>query len=121
MTKIREVVPRLPRALEKPIADPPYYASMLGFRNLADHLIAGYPEHVNARGGDEEILRHIAARAGHASILTLLLEHGTDVDGRHAGQTPLHRASCKENSKLGSVYSIMVKLSMLGAALLGLH
>lgn len=66
---------------------------MLGFRKLTDRPVAGHPEHVNARGGNEEILMHIVARAGPASILTLLLEHGADVDGRLAGQTPLHRAS----------------------------
>ena len=36
---------------EKPEAVPLYYAARLGFRDLAEHLIAKHPEHVNARGG----------------------------------------------------------------------
>ena len=78
----------------KPEAVPLYYAAMLGFRDLAEHLISGHPEHVNARGGREGIPMHIAAFSGHADILTLLHEHGADVDERGASQTPLHRTSC---------------------------
>jgi ankyrin repeat protein len=79
---------------EKPDAVPLYYAARLGFRDLAEHLIAEHPEHVNARGGYEETPTHAAAYAGHADILSLLLDHGADVDGRGVGnQTPLHRCS----------------------------
>ena len=79
---------------EKPEAVPLYYAARLGFRDLAEHLIAKHPEHVNARGGSEVTPMHVAASAGHADILSLLLEHGADVDGRGKfGETPLHRAS----------------------------
>ena len=78
----------------KPIAVPLYYAARLGFRDLAEHLIAEYPEHVKARGGAEVTPMHVAARAGHADILSLLLDHGAGVDdGGHISQTPLHRAS----------------------------
>jgi hypothetical protein len=77
---------------EKPEAVPLYYAAMLGFRELAEHLIAEHPEHLNAKGGTEGIPMHVAARHGHANILSLLLEHGVDVDERDASQTPLHRA-----------------------------
>jgi hypothetical protein len=77
---------------KKPEAVPLYYAAMLGFRDLAEHLISEHPEHVNAKGGKEVILMHAAARYGHADILSLLLEHGADVDERDATQTPLHRA-----------------------------
>jgi hypothetical protein len=59
---------------EKPQAIPLYYEARLGFYDLARHLIAEHPEHVNARGG-------------------------ADVDGGGiAGQTPLHRIS--ENGEL---------------------
>jgi hypothetical protein len=78
---------------EKPEAVPLYYAAMLGFLDLAEHLIAEHPEHVNAKGGYEVILMHVAASYGHADILSLLLEHGADVDDRGESQTPLHRAS----------------------------
>jgi hypothetical protein len=77
----------------KPEAVPLYYAAMLGFHDLAEHLIAEHPEHVNAKGGSEVILMHVAARYGHADILSLLLDHGADVDDRDQSQTPLHRAS----------------------------
>ena len=79
---------------EKPEAVPLYYAALLGLRDLAEHLISEHPEHVNVRGGREGIPMHIAAFSGHANILSLLVEHGADVDGRDASQTPLHRTSC---------------------------
>ena len=87
---------------EKPEAVPLYYAAMLGFRDLAEHLIAEHPEHVKAKGGREVTSMHVAARAGHANILSLLLEHGADVDCRGIdGQTPLHRASLNAKGEAG--------------------
>jgi ankyrin repeat protein len=84
---------------EQPKAVPLYYAARLGFRDLAEHLIAKHPEHVNARGGYEVTPMHAAASAGHANILSLLTEHGADIEGRGKyGGTPLHRASV--NGKL---------------------
>ena len=78
----------------KPEAVPLYYAAMLGFQDLAEHLIAKYPEHLNARGGKEMTPMHAAASRGHANILRLLLEHGADVGGQNKyGETPLHGAS----------------------------
>ena len=72
---------------------PLYYAAMLGFRDLAEHLIVKHPEHVNARGGDEVTPMHVAAISGHADILSLLLDHGANLDERGIiDQTPLHRA-----------------------------
>ena len=79
---------------KKPEAVPLYYAARLGFRDLAEYLIAKYPEHVNARGGHEMTPMHAAAMAGHANILSLLLEHGADLEGCGIyNGTPLHRAS----------------------------
>ena len=79
---------------EKPEAVPLYYAARLGFRDLAEHLIAKHPEHINARGGSAVTPMHVAAIAGHFDILSLLLEHGADVDVRDEyGVTPLYRAS----------------------------
>jgi len=66
---------------EKPGAVPLYYAAKLGFRDLAEHLIAKHPDHVNARGGYEMTPMHAAAVAGCANILSLLTEHGGDVNG----------------------------------------
>jgi len=90
---------RLGRAMstmrpEKPDGVPLYYASRLGFRDLAERLIAEHPEHVNARGGSEVTPLHVAASAGHTDILSLLIEHGADVNSRGADNyTPLHQAS----------------------------
>jgi ankyrin repeat protein len=79
---------------EEPEAVPLYYAARLGFRDLAEHLIDEHPEHVNARGGWEFTPMHVAARAGHANILSLLLEHGADAEGPGMnGQSPLHLTS----------------------------
>jgi ankyrin repeat protein len=87
---------------EKPEAVPLYHAARLGFRDLAEYLIAEHPEHVNARGGAAMTPMHVAARAGHANILSLLLEHGADVDGRSTyNYTPLLQASLYGNIEAG--------------------
>jgi hypothetical protein len=71
-----------PKRPVKPEVVPLYYAAMLGFRDLAEHLITERPEHVNARDANQETPMHTAARAGHADIVSLLVDHGADVDGR---------------------------------------
>ena len=81
---------------EKPRAVPLYYAAMLGFRDLAEHLIASHPEHVNAHGGGGQnwTPMHVAAQNGHVNILSLLLENGAGLEGLDdCIMTPLHRAS----------------------------
>jgi ankyrin repeat protein len=79
---------------EKPEAVPLYYAARLGIRDLAEHLIAEHPEHVNVRGGVRGTPMHAAAIAGHVDILSLLFEHGADPEGRNTlDGTPLHQAS----------------------------
>ena len=79
---------------EKPEAVPLYYAAMLGFRDLSEHLIAKHPEYMHARGGGVVTPLHVAARAGYTDVLSLLLEHGADMEGRDGyGVTPLYRAS----------------------------
>ncbi len=88
---------------KKPEAVPLYHAARLGFRDLAEHLIAEHPEHVNAKGGYELTPIHAAASAGHANILSLLIEHGADMNGRgiDGGETPLLRASRKGKLEAG--------------------
>ena len=66
---------------EKPEAVPLYYAASLGFRDLAERLIVEHPEHVNARGGRHETPMHAAVFTEHANILSLLIEHGADMEG----------------------------------------
>ena len=88
----------------KPDTVPLYYAAMLGFRDLAEHLIVKHPEHVNARGGEEVTPLHVAASTGHSDILSLLVEHGADMKGQGKyGDTPLHRASEKGRVEAGQV------------------
>jgi ankyrin repeat protein len=87
---------------EAPDASPLYYAAMLGFRDLAKHLIAKRPSNVNSRGGDKVTPLHVAVSAGHLDISSLLLDHGADVDGRdRLGRTPLHRASSNGKVEAG--------------------
>jgi ankyrin repeat protein len=65
---------------ESPEAFPLYHAARLGFRNLAEHLITKHPEHVNARGGGRGTPVLVAAFEGHSDILSLLIDHGADID-----------------------------------------
>jgi ankyrin repeat protein len=44
---------------------------------------------------------HVAAREGHADILSVLIEHGADVDVRQASETPLHEASRNGKVEVG--------------------
>ena len=79
---------------EKPKPVPLYHAARLGFRDLAAHLIAEHPEHVNARNDFEATAMHIAAERGYTDIVSLILEHDADIDSRDGdGETPLHWAS----------------------------
>ena len=89
---------------EKPEAVPLYYAAMLGFRDVAEQLLAKHPEHVNARGGREMTPTHVAASVGHSDMLTILIEHGADVNGRGTdGNTPLHEASRSARLEAGQI------------------
>jgi Ankyrin repeats (3 copies) len=79
---------------EKPETVPLYHAALLGFLDLATHLIAEHPEHVNARNYRRDTAMHRATEGGYTDILSLLLEHGADVDSRGGmGETSLHWAS----------------------------
>ena len=79
---------------EKPGAVPLYHAARLGFRDLAAHLIAEHPEHVNAWANSGRTAMHAAAEGGYTDLVSLLLEHDADVDSRNGPNwTPLHLAS----------------------------
>jgi ankyrin repeat protein len=87
---------------KKPEAFPLYYAAILGFYGLAEHIISKHPDHVNAKGGREVTPVHVAASAGHDDILSLLLEHGANLEGKGINdQRPLHRASMEGALKAG--------------------
>ena len=76
---------------EKPDAVPLYYAARFGLRDLAAHLLAGYPEDVDAKGGTAVTPLHASAMNGHFDISSLLIEHlrNPDIRGWYL-QTPLH-------------------------------
>jgi hypothetical protein len=86
---------------EKPEAVPLYYAARFEFRDLAEQLIAEHPEHVNARIGEYGILWQIVEKGGGADIVSLLLEHGADVENHGVESTPLLRASWYGNIEAG--------------------
>ena len=87
---------------KKPDAVPLYYATKLGFRDLAEHLIAEHPEYLNARGGFHDTPIHAAAYGGYTDILSLLLDHGVDINARDkSGDTPLRIASCHGHLEAG--------------------
>jgi ankyrin repeat protein len=87
---------------EKPEVMPLYHAARLGLRDLAEHLIAEHPEHINAGSNDGFAPIHAAARGGHVDILALLLEHGVDVDSRNVyDQTPLSWAAVRGEVNVG--------------------
>jgi hypothetical protein len=87
---------------EIPEAVPLYYAARFGFRDLAEHLVAKHPEHVSARGGRTGTPIHAAALAGQADILSSLIRHGADVNGKNEfGDTPLHVASKRARLEAG--------------------
>jgi hypothetical protein len=71
---------------KKPEAVPLYYAMMLRFRDLAEHLIIKHLEHVNAKGRLKVTLLHVAVSAEHTDILlSLLIRHGMNVKGQGIG------------------------------------
>ena len=79
---------------DKPKAVPLYHAARLGFRDLAAHLIAKHPEHVNTGNGWGHTALHAAVLRRNTEILSLLLEHDADVEIRGGFDwTPLLLAS----------------------------
>ena len=87
---------------EKPGAVPLYHAARLGFRDLAAHLIAEHPDHVNARTDRGYTTMHAATKAGNTDIVSLLLEHDADVDSRdRGGSTSLHWAAARGIPSVG--------------------
>ena len=89
---------------EGPKAVPLYYAAGLGFYDLAERLIVGHPEHVNARGGSHETPMNAAVIAEHVDILSLLIEHGADIEGQSEtinGGTPLNLAAWDGSLEVG--------------------
>ena len=79
-----------------PRAEPLYYAALCGFYDLATHLIAKHPEHVNATGGQKVTPLAAALYGNHFEVAELLYQHGADIHVRGDGiRTLLHVASLK--------------------------
>ena len=73
---------------------PLYYASLCGFRDLAEHIIKGHPEQINAIGGRRHSPLAAALCKEHFHVAELLLEHGASVDVTdYDNQTLLQAAS----------------------------
>ena len=89
---------------KKPEGVPLYYAASLGFYDLAEHLIAEHPWHVYATGRYERTPMHAAASGGHTKILSLLIDHGVDVDSRDGDElTALHLTSLNGKLEAGQI------------------
>ena len=75
---------------------PLYYATLCGFHDLTEHLIARHPQYIDARGG-HYVTPLVGALAGnHFQIAQLLHQHGADMDVRgYLDRTPLISASAK--------------------------
>ena len=78
----------------KSSATPLYYAALCGFKDLVEHLVVKYPQHVNTKGG-HYLTPFVAAMAGrHFQIVELLRQNGADVNVRRDdGEAPLLSAA----------------------------
>jgi ankyrin repeat protein len=70
-----------------------YYSALCGFRDLTKHLIAKYPQHVNARVGSIKCPLAAALRNRHLQVAELLRQHGAVLHIGFGGRTLLHAAS----------------------------
>src|SRR6266702_2937545 len=70
-----------------------YYAALCGFRDLTKHLIAEYPQHINAIVGLNETPLFAALRNSHIQVAELLHQHGAVTYSSYEGRTLLHAAS----------------------------
>ncbi|KAH8983638.1 ankyrin repeat-containing domain protein [Lactarius akahatsu] len=70
-----------------------YYAALCGFRDLTKHLVAGYPQHVNATVGYNKSPLAAALRNKHIQVAEILYQHGAFLPVGHRGCTLLHATS----------------------------
>jgi hypothetical protein len=73
---------------------PLYYAALCGFHDLIEHLIGKYPEHINARGGQQVAPLGAALCGEHFQVAELLYQHGANVDLRDNDGEPLLAMAC---------------------------
>src|SRR5712671_147807 len=69
----------------RPEAVPLYYATLCGFRDVVEPLLATHPGDINARGGYHTTALHAALAKGNLDIAELLIEHGAHVDVLNSG------------------------------------
>ena len=82
-------------------ASPLYYAALCGFQDLVEHLIAKYPQQVNANGGMYLTPVVAALSRKHFQLAYLLHRHGSSVDPRDVDLwTPLHCAALSGDVEL---------------------
>ena len=70
-----------------------YYAALCGFRDLTKHLIAEYPQHLNAEVGRNKSPLVAALHNRHLQVANLLHQNGAVFPIGHNGYTLLHAAS----------------------------
>jgi ankyrin repeat protein len=81
--------------LDPDAASPLYFASLVGFYDLAELIVGKHPEQINARGGEMVTPLVAALRGKHFQIAELLHRHGAEVDVRDSEErTPL-RVACR--------------------------
>ena len=75
-------------------ATPLYYAALCGFRDLVEHLVVKYPQHVNTRGGFYVTPLFAALSRRHFQTAEFFRHNGADVNVRgNYGETPLPSAA----------------------------
>ena len=80
---------------------PLYYASLFGFRDLAEHIIKAHPEQVNVKSGLNHCPLAAALYKGHFDVAELLLQNGASINVTgHGDQTPLQAASVDGRSDI---------------------
>ena len=70
-----------------------YYAALCGFHDLTGHLIAKYPQYINATVGQNESPLVAALHNRHFHVAELLRQHGAVLPIGYNGRTLLHAAS----------------------------
>jgi len=76
-------------SVNKKVATPLYYAALIGFHDVAEHLIDNHPQQVNTCGGCYVSPLVAALGMGHFELAQLLYQSGADLDVRGYGETSL--------------------------------
>jgi hypothetical protein len=86
----------------KPEVVPLYHASLYGFRDLVERLLAKHPEHINAEGGHWMTPLRASAQGRHSEVFSLLIDNFPDVNVQVGwGLTALHLASYQGHLEIG--------------------